>query len=87
MSKKRKEIISEKTVVIWLLSCVLISIICSMFDTIVIYFIYDCWMFRQVGTDSCSGKIPQFIFFIPSVIGLVVGTILTRKIVKGVEKK
>lgn len=77
-----KEIISEKTVLLWLVISSVTTGLCILLGGVVVYLIFDCWpignIFQKAG--SCLGKVqPSMLQFLPLVIGIVIGTILTIK--------
>jgi hypothetical protein len=77
-----KEIISEKTLLIWLICTVLSGIALMLVFSMIIYSIYGCWPlggYRAGG--SCLSNLPHiFFYFLPSILGIIIGTLLTRKI-------
>jgi len=85
MSHLQKEFISDKTLLTWIMLCTFSSIGCMLITAVVVYIIYDCWiMYRhQLAGGTCNLDVnTPLVFFIPIVLGLIIGTVLTRKITK-----
>jgi hypothetical protein len=79
-----REIISEKTMLVWLICTVLSGIALMLVFSMIIYLIYGCWPvggYRAGG--SCLSNLPHLSFyFLPSILGIIIGTLLTRKITR-----
>ena len=89
MSFLKKDLISDRTLLIWLFTTVITGIGFSLITAVVIYMMYDCWIMyqHQLAGGKCSADVNiELITAIPITLGVVVGTILTRKIIKD-EKK
>jgi len=77
---RRKEVVSEATVFLWLALTVASSIICMLIGAVLIYLIHDCWPIarQQLGDDICLSKIqPPILQFVPILTGIALGTVLT----------
>ncbi len=83
MSLFTKEIISEKTIIIWLVASAASTILALLLSSIIVYLIYDCWPLTkyQVLDNICLIKLePNYLKFIPILFGIIFGTILTFKL-------
>ena len=85
MSRQKKEFISDKTLLTWLFVTVIAGIGCLLITSVIVYAIYDCWIMyqHQLAGGVCSADLNmELVIAIPIVLGIVIGTILTRKIIK-----
>lgn len=85
MSDKKKEFISDKTMLIWIMVSAVSTIIFLLITTFIAYLIFDCWiMFQhQLAGGSCGPGVNLLkIISIPVTLGFVTGALLTRKIVR-----
>lgn len=85
MSRDKKEFLSDKTLLIWILLSAISSIFCSLVTDFIVYLVSGCWiMFQhQLAGGSCSAELNMgLIIPIPLVLGLIIGTVLTRRAVK-----
>jgi hypothetical protein len=85
MSFLKKEIISEKTLLTWILSAAISTIVCLLITVFVVYLKYDCWLMyqHQLAGGTCDADINlEIVSAIPIVLGFIIGTILTIKITK-----
>ena len=85
MSFFNKQIISEKTLVIWFVCSVLSGLVIGLIFGAFIYLIYGCFPLRGSLSESgeCLSHLPHFgLIFLPCVLGCVVGVVWTRKINK-----
>lgn len=66
-----KQIVSEKTVLIWLVLSVLSSIAFLVVGSVIVYILYDCWPFRSIhpGQGDClSGIAPIYYYLLTPCI-------------------
>ena len=82
MSPFSKDIVSEKTLILWLVISSVTTGLCILAGGVVVWLIFDCWpigsIFQKAG--SCLNKVqPPALQFLPVVIGVILGTILTIK--------
>lgn len=85
MSRQKDEFISDKTLLIWLFLSVISSIACLLVTAVVVYVIYDCWIMyqHQLAGGVCDAGLSQgVVIAIPIVLGVIVSTVLTRKLIK-----
>jgi len=84
MSIFTKKVISDKALLLWTVLCAISSIVCVLVGGIIVYFIYNCWPIARVQMGGvCISKIqPEYLQFLPFVIGIIVGTLLTIKFSK-----
>jgi len=83
MSIFTKNILSEKAILLWVIYTFVATLICLLVFSIGIYFIYDCWPLSryQFNDGICLEKIqPQYIKFIPIVLGILIDSIFTIKL-------
>lgn len=86
MSDKKKEIISDRALLVWVFTVSFASIVLLLLTAIIAYLIFDCWiMFQhQLAGGTCGPDVNVLIVIsIPIVLGIFVGTLLTRKIIQG----
>ena len=59
MSFLKKEIISEKTLLIWIFSAAISGIACLLITVFVVYLKYDCWIMyqHQLAGGTCDADI------------------------------
>jgi len=84
MSLFTKQIISEKTLLIWLLMSVISSLVCELITVVIVYLFYGCWITfaHDLAGGKCSADFNQVIVYAaPVVIGVIIGTVLTRKVI------
>jgi len=77
-----KNIVSEKTILLGLIYTFVATLGCLFVFSIGIYLIYDCWPLSryQFNSGICLENIqPQYLKFIPIVLGVLLGTIFTIK--------
>ena len=85
MTILRKQIVSEKTIILWLVLTVASSMACILIAGLLVYLIYDCWPIGRslTGENACLSKIqPDILHFLPMILGILIGTVLTRIIIK-----
>ncbi len=83
MSIFNKEIISEKTIIIWIVLSALIGIVCTIIESIFIKFTYGCWPMGDVVTNHCLDNIDSnFLLILPMIISFVAATFLTVIIIR-----
>lgn len=80
----RKQVISEKTLLIWIVSSAAFSVAIMIPGALIILGIYGCWPIgAYVGADDCLAQVgPSFLRFLPPILGFVAGTILTLRMRK-----
>lgn len=81
MSILKKEVISERIIMLWLGLTVASSIVCILIAGLFVYFIYDCWPIGryQMNEGTCLSKVqPDILYFLPMIAGILIGTVLTR---------
>ena len=65
---------------------VITGISCLLITSVVVFAIYDCWIMyqHQLAGGRCSVDLNmELVIAIPVILGVIIGTILTRKIVNG----
>ncbi len=68
--------------------CAIATIAGVLLGGVIVYFIYDCWPVTRIQFGGlCLSKIqPGFLQFLPLVIGVVAGSVMTVKLLKAGEK-
>jgi hypothetical protein len=82
MSFLNKQIISEKTLILWLIFSVLSAIFYILAGALLIFLVYDCWPLRglQPGFAACfSHLVPSYAILLPLFLGALTGILLTIK--------
>jgi hypothetical protein len=85
MSGKKKEFISDRTLLIWIFTVTFTGIVLLLPTAIIAYFIFDCWiMFQhQLAGGRCGPDVNVLmILSIPMALGVLIGTLLTQKIIQ-----
>ena len=85
MSVKKKEIISDRTLLIWMFTVTFTGIVFLLPTAIIAYFIFDCWiMFQhQLAGGKCEADVNVLmVLSIPIALGILIGTLITRKIIQ-----
>ena len=85
MVRIRSTFISDKTLLVGIISVALCVIGFELTTAVVVYVLYDCWIMyqHQLAGRNCIDRINiNVIFMIPLVFGLISGILLTRKILK-----
>lgn len=80
-----KQVASEKTLIVWLACTIAASASLMGVAAPIVYVVYGCWPFATTQTTGgCLAHIePEFIRFLPSLLGVVAGTAWTHRIVSG----
>ena len=84
MSIFNQQIISERTIFIWLAYTFVTCLAAILLAGVIVYFLYDCWPVTryQPGSSACLAKIqPGYLVFAPMVLGVILGVILTWRAV------
>ena len=82
MSKLNENVISEKTLILWLFLSAISTIACMLVSAVVVFFVYDCWPIERypTGEGLCLSRVkPPSLVFVPMIIGVLMGSLLTRK--------
>lgn len=85
MRDQRKEFISDTALLIWVFVSGICTIGCILISAFIHYLIYDCWIMyqHQLAGGNCSSAISIPVAIgIPVIAGLIIGTLITRKILK-----
>jgi H+/Cl- antiporter ClcA len=85
MTSQRKEFISDKTLLTWIMLCAVSTISCLLITAVIVYVIYDCWIMyqHQLAGGSCGPDVNiAVIIAIPIALGLLIGSLLTHRIIK-----
>jgi len=85
MPQYSKEVISEKTLILWLVISSATTGLCVFIGAVAVYFIHDCWPLGAIvhKGGSCLNKVEPFVLqFLPLAFGITIGTVLTIKINK-----
>ena len=85
MSLFTKQIVSEKTLLTWLFMSVISSLVCELITVVIVYLIYGCWITyaHDLAGGECSADFNKtLVYAAPIVIGVIIGTLLTRKAIK-----
>ena len=83
MSLFSKDIVSEKTLILWLVMSSVTTGLCVLVGGVVVLLIFDCWPIGSIVQleGSCLNKVqPPALQLLPLVIGVILGTILTTKV-------
>jgi hypothetical protein len=85
MNDKKRELISDRALLIWIFTVTFTGIVFLLATAIIAYFIFDCWiMFQhQLAGGSCEPDVNVLmILSIPMALGVLIGALLTRKIIQ-----
>lgn len=85
MTVFNKEIIFEKTIVIWLVTTTILTMLSLILAGVIVFAMNDCWPLTRypVLDNICLAKLePSYLKFIPILLGLFFGTVLTFKLSK-----
>lgn len=80
MSLLTRQVISEQSIILWLLYTVAASIVSILIAGVIVYALYDCWPVTRYlpGSNACLANIkPDYLVFAPIMAGLIIGTLLT----------
>ena len=80
MSFLTKQIISEKTLILWVVFSVLSGVLYILAGALLIFFVYDCWPLpgHQPGFNACfSHVVPSHAILLPVFLGALTGVFLT----------
>jgi hypothetical protein len=77
-----KEIVSEKTLIQWLVYSTLATIGFALLGAVIVYLAYSCWPLGAIvkASGSCLDHVqPTLLIFLPLLLGVITGTGLTIK--------
>lgn len=80
-----KEIISEKTLTMWIMFWVLSATVFILAASFYLYLTYDCWPLSSIrpGRVHCFSEVlPSYLYLLPAIFGSVTGTFLTKLYIK-----
>lgn len=74
-----KQIISERTLLTWIIATVVFSIPLMLAGSLVVLGVYGCWPVGAYrGASGCLAQVqPTFLRFLPEFLGVVAGTVWT----------
>jgi hypothetical protein len=81
----KKQIIDDKTLLLWLVLSVFSVIGFIVTGSIIVFIVYGCWPlhgFEIYGGGCLSRVASPYLYLLPCVLGVVVGTVLTKKITR-----
>jgi len=82
MSIFTSQVISERTIIIWLIYTVLASIPVILIAGVIVYTLYGCWPLTRYGNNCLTNIQPSYLVFAPMAIGIIIGIVLTIKAVR-----
>jgi len=80
MSILKKQVVSEKAMLLWLGYTFVCSIVTILLAAVAVYFLYGCWPVTRYGptSNTCLANIqPQYLVLSPVILGVLAGTVLT----------
>jgi len=80
MSIFTRQVISERTIFIWLAYSFVCTLIAILLAGAIVYFNFDCWPVTRYlpVSNACLANIqPDYLVFAPIVLGGIAGTLLT----------
>lgn len=80
-----KRIIDDKTLLLWLVLCVFSVIGFIVSGSIIVYMVYGCWPLHgyEISGGGCLSRTASpYLYLLPCVLGAIVGTLLTIKIIR-----
>lgn len=78
------QVVSERTLLVWMLLCVVATIGSSIVGAVAIWIAYGCWPIglTQIGSGCLSQIEPAYLVFSPLLIGVIAASLLAFRIAK-----